>query len=348
MHISDEGLKLIKSFEGCHLTAYICPAGKLTIGYGHTKGVFLGMVITQTQADAFLRDDCTRAEANVISFNNKYSWTQNEFDALVSFAYNIGSINQLTANGTRSKDVIAKKILEYNKSGGKVLNGLVKRRKAEQDMFLGSGKGVTDTMRVLKFGMEGQDVRELQEALTLREYSLGKIDGDFGNKTKQAVIAFQKDAGLDQDGEYGPKTRKALEQIEVFSFKTDKNKQLSNNFKVKEFKCNDGSDKIIVDTDFIETKLQAIRDRFKASVTINSAYRTPTYNKKVGGTSNSYHVKGRAFDIVVKGYRPSEVAKYARSIGIKGVIEYNSFVHIDSRPKQYWARNNNGAITLVK
>lgn len=348
MHISDEGLKLIKSFEGCHLTAYICPAGKVTIGYGHTKGVFLGMVITQAQADAFLKDDCAKAEANVMSFDKKYSWTQNEFDALVSFAYNIGSINQLTANGTRSKDVIAKKILEYNKSGITVLNGLVKRRKAEQEMFLGSGKGVTDTMRTLKFGMEGQDVRELQEALTLREYSLGKVDGDFGNKTKQAVIAFQKDSGLVQDGEYGPKTRKALEQIEVFSFKTDKNKQLSNNFKVKEFRCNDGSDKIVVDTEFVETKLQDIRNHFKAAVTINSAYRTPTYNKKVGGASSSYHVKGRAFDIVVKGHKPSEVAKYARSIGIKGVIEYNSFVHIDSRPKQYWARNNNGVITLVK
>lgn len=203
-------------------------------------------------------------------------------------------------------------------------------------------------MRILKFGMNGQDVRELQEALILREYPLGNIDGDFGNKTKMAVIAFQKDAGLVQDGEVGPKTRKELEQIEVFSFKTDKNKLISNNFEVKEFKCNDGSDKIIIDTDFVKTKLQDIRNHFKSAVIINSAYRTPVYNKKVGGVSGSLHVKGRAFDIVVKGYGPSEVAKYARSIGIKGVIEYNSFVHIDSRSKQYWARDNNGKVTLVK
>ena len=80
-------------------------------------------------------------------------------------------------------------------------------------------------MRILKIGMEGQDVKELQEALILREYSLGKADGDFGNKTKLAVITFQKDAGITQDGEVGPNTRKALEQIEVFSFKTDKIKQ---------------------------------------------------------------------------------------------------------------------------
>lgn len=348
MKISDKGLELIKSFEGCHLTAYICPAGKLTIGYGHTKGVTPGMTITKAQAEDFLREDCTRFETHVISFDKKYSWSQNEFDALVSFAFNIGSINQLTANGTRTKDVIAKKILEYNKSGGRVLNGLAKRRQAEHELFLSSDKGVGKAMRTLKLGMEGQDVKELQEALTLREYSLGTIDGDFGNKTKNALMAFQKDAGLVQDGIFGPKTRAVLEQIQVFSFKNDKNDKISTNFKVGEFKCNDGSDKIVVDSIFIDTVLQKIRDHFKAAITINSAYRTPSYNKKVGGSSNSYHVKGRAFDIVVKGYKPSEVAKYARSIGVKGVIEYNTFVHVDSRPTKYWARNNNGKVTLVK
>lgn len=348
MKLSNDGLALIKSFEGCHLTAYKCPAGVWTIGYGHTKGIIPGMKITQVQADQFLREDCGAAESNVNKYNNKYLWTQNEFDALVSFAYNVGSINQLTANGTRDKATIAKKILEYNKGGGKVLNGLVRRRKAEQEMFLNSTEGVTTVMRTLKFGMEGQDVEKLQIALTLREYSLGKIDGDFGQKTKTAVIAFQKDAGLTQDGEFGPKTRKALEKIEVFSFKSDGGKSISSNFKVKEFKCNDGSDKIIVDTEFVKDVLQKIRTHFGSSVTINSAYRTPTYNKKVGGATSSYHVKGRAFDIVVKGHTPTEVAKYARSIGVKGVIEYNTFVHVDSRPKQYWARNNNGKVTLVK
>lgn len=350
MKLSNEGLNLIKSFEGCHLTAYKCPAGIWTIGYGHIKGVQSGMKITQSQADDYLREDCAKAEANVNSFNGKYSWTQNEFDALVSFAYNIGSINQLTANGTRSKDMIAKKILEYNKASGKVLNGLVRRRKAEQEMFMQSAKTETNNTadRTLKFGMKGADVKELQEALTLREYSLGKVDGDFGQKTYAAVIAFQKDAGLTQDGIVGLKTKKALENIKVFSFKSDKTKQITANFKVSEFKCNDGSDKIVVDTEFVENVLQNIRNHFKAAVTINSAYRTPTYNKKVGGASSSYHVKGRAFDIAVKGYKPSEVAKYARSIGVKGVIEYNTFVHIDSRPKQYWARDNNGKVTLVK
>ena len=348
MKISDKGLELIKSFEGCHLTAYVCPAGKLTIGYGHTKGVTKGMTITQEQADIFLREDCAKAEANVMKFNSKYSWNQNEFDALVSFAYNVGSINQLTANGTRTKAVIAKKILEYNKSGRKVLNGLVKRRKAEQELFLTPTKAQADKVTALKFGSKGQAVLVLQKKLAARGYTLGKIDGDFGQKTKTAVIAFQKDAGLVQDGIVGSKTQKALEKIKVFSLKSDGNTKISTNFKVKEFKCKDGSDSIVLDTEFVETKLQKIREHFKTAVTINSAYRTATYNRKVGGAANSFHTKGRAFDIVVKGRTPSEVAKYARSIGIKGVIQYNTFVHVDSRPKQYWARNNNGKVTVVK
>lgn len=347
MKISDKGLEIIKTFEGCHLTAYLCPAGKLTIGYGHTKGVYKGMTITKVQANTFLKEDCANAEKNVNSFNTKYSWTQNEFDALVSFAYNIGSINQLTANGTRSKEVIASKILEYNKSGGKVLSGLVKRRKAEHDLFVSGSKEV-NVVETLKLGSKGENVKELQDDLTIRGYSVGTIDGDFGQKTKSAVIAFQKDAGLTQDGIVGSKTKNALSKIKAFSLKLDGSKQISTNFKVKEFRCKDGSDRILIDTEFAESKLQNIRNHFKTSVIINSAYRTSTYNKKVGGATNSFHVKGRAFDIVVKGYTPSEVAKYARSIGIKGVIEYNTFVHIDSRPKQYWARNNNGKVTLVK
>ena len=348
MKVSDKGLKLIKSFEGCHLTAYICPAGKWTIGYGHTKGVRKGMTITQAQADSYLREDCAKAEKNVNSFNTKYSWTQNEFDALVSFAYNVGSINQLTANGTRTKEAIANKILEYNKSGGKVLLGLVKRRNAERELFIASTAGLSNTDAALKKGSKGQAVLDLQKDLIARNYTLDKADGDFGKKTHVAVMAFQKDAGLVQDGVVGTKTKNALKTIKVFSLKLDGNKKVSTNFKVKEFKCNDGSDSVIIDTNFVETKLQAIRNHFKTTVTINSAYRTPSYNKRIGGASSSYHVKGRAFDIVVKGHSPSEIAKYARSIGINGVIEYNTFVHIDSRPKKYWARDNNGKITLVK
>ena len=71
-----------------------------------------------------------------MKYDVRYNWNQNEFDALASFAFNIGSIDQLTANGSRSKSVISNKLLEYNKAGGKVYAGLTRRRKAERDLFL--------------------------------------------------------------------------------------------------------------------------------------------------------------------------------------------------------------------
>lgn len=136
--LSMTGLTLIKNFEGCRLTAYRCPAGVPTIGYGHTAGVKMGDVITQEQADYFLIVDTLGFQDAVNKLDPIYHFTQNEFDALVSFTYNCGkgNLTRLTAKGTRSKDVIAAKILEYNKAGGKVLNGLVRRRQAEHDLFL--------------------------------------------------------------------------------------------------------------------------------------------------------------------------------------------------------------------
>ena len=111
MRISENGLNLIKSFEGCRLTAYKCPAGVWTIGWGHTGGVKAGQKITQAEADQMLVSDMTAYESKVNKYS-KYNWNQNEFDALTSFAYNVGSIDQLTANGTRSRAEIAAKITQ--------------------------------------------------------------------------------------------------------------------------------------------------------------------------------------------------------------------------------------------
>lgn len=135
MTTSQNGIELITKWEGLKLTAYKCPAGVWTIGYGHTKGVKKGDTITKAQAIEYLKSDLKTAEKNVTKFS-KYNWSQNEFDALVSFAYNIGSINQLTANGTRTKAVIADKMLLYRKAGGKVLKGLENRRREERALFL--------------------------------------------------------------------------------------------------------------------------------------------------------------------------------------------------------------------
>ena len=112
MKTSQKGIDLIKNFEGCRLDAYKCPAGVWTIGYGHTGNVHKGMAITQEAAEAFLREDLVKFELKVGKYDSAYHWNQNEFDALVSFAYNIGGIDQLTDRGRRGREAIAEKILQ--------------------------------------------------------------------------------------------------------------------------------------------------------------------------------------------------------------------------------------------
>ncbi len=134
--INKSGLNLIKKYEGCKLTSYICPAGVLTIGYGHTgKDVKPNQTITKKKAINLLKKDLARFERHVQSYNYIYEWTDNEFSALVSFAFNIGNIDQLTAYGTRTRSQIRRALLKYVKANGKTLQGLVKRRKAELKLF---------------------------------------------------------------------------------------------------------------------------------------------------------------------------------------------------------------------
>ena len=135
--VSNTGLVLIKNFEGLRLSAYKCPAGVPTIGYGHTKNVKMGDVITPDIADFYLYEDLQSSVKAVNEYDKIYNFTQNEFDALVSFAFNCGkgNLTKLTGKGTRNKALIGQKILEYNKAGGKVLNGLVRRRQAEHDLY---------------------------------------------------------------------------------------------------------------------------------------------------------------------------------------------------------------------
>ena len=140
MNISQNGINLIKKFEGCVLQVYLDVVGVKTVGYGHTgadvNALPVGARISQEQADLLLKTDIAKFERNVNRYDSTYHWTQNEYDALVSFAYNIGSIDSLVNNGLRTKGIIADKILEYNKAGKKVISGLVERRKIERALFL--------------------------------------------------------------------------------------------------------------------------------------------------------------------------------------------------------------------
>lgn len=106
-------------------------------------------------------------------------------------------------------------------------------------------------------------------------------------------------------------------------------------FKASEFQCKDRTEELLVAQDLLNI-LEEIRKHFDTPVIINSGYRTPSWNSKVGGTPNSYHCKGMAADIVVKGKSSKEVAEYANSIMEKGgIIRYTNFTHIDVREKKY-------------
>lgn len=110
---------------------------------------------------------------------------------------------------------------------------------------------------------------------------------------------------------------------------------LSEHFKAKEFQCKDKTEGLLVASELIET-LEKIRNHFNAPVIINSGYRTPNWNNKIGGATNSYHCKGMAADIIVKGHSSQEVAKYTDSIMEQGgVIRYTNFTHIDVREERY-------------
>ena len=218
MKISTTGLNLIKSYEGCRLTAYkaVSTEKYYTIGYGHYGAdVKKSMKITQAQADAYLVADLEKFEDKVNKYQAKYNFNQNQFDALVSFAYNVGSIDQLTANGTRTIAQISAKIPEYCKSGGKVLSGLVKRRAAEKRLFntaVANSKPVV-AQPTIKNGSKGAQAKYLQLDLNYCINAGLAIDGNFGTKSVDALKKWQKANGLTADGAYGPKSYEIMKKL---------------------------------------------------------------------------------------------------------------------------------------
>lgn len=122
--------------------------------------------------------------------------------------------------------------------------------------------------------------------------------------------------------------------IQIWYMNADEGR-VSEHFKATEFQCKDKSKGLLIAQSLIDT-LENIRRHFNEPVHINSGYRTPKWNEKVGGTSNSYHCKGMAADIWVRNHNTAEVAKYANSIMENGgIIRYTNFVHIDVRETKY-------------
>lgn len=154
MKISQKGVDLIKKFEGCKLSAYRDIAGIPTIGVGHTKGVKMGMTITQAQADEYLRRDLATCEQTLNKLG--VNLTQNEFDALCSWIFNLGSgaFNSSTMKryivSNKGDEVITDQLIMWHNAGGRPLLGLKRRRVAEANMFLGKERYFVDASGNIK------------------------------------------------------------------------------------------------------------------------------------------------------------------------------------------------------
>lgn len=138
MKINQAGLDLIKRFESCKLEAYLCPAGKWTIGYGHTGDVKPGDKITQHQADVILEYDLDKFQLGVGLVAADAN--ENQFSAMVCLAFNIGlrafqGSRLLMKFQDGDYDGAAREFGKWTRAGGKVLAGLVKRRQAERELF---------------------------------------------------------------------------------------------------------------------------------------------------------------------------------------------------------------------
>ena len=139
MKASSKALELIKQFEGLRLKAYLCPGGVWTIGYGHTAGVKPGMVISEAQAEEYLTADLIASEKYLN--NLRLAINQNQFDALISFIYNVGTGNFSRSTLLRKvranpqDNSIMDEFLRWVYSKGRVLPGLQRRRLAEMKLY---------------------------------------------------------------------------------------------------------------------------------------------------------------------------------------------------------------------
>lgn len=216
--IGQAGLALIKQFEGCRLIAYQCSAGVWTIGYGHTVGVYKGMKITQKKAEAYLLQDVAKLEKYInnpsyVPFTAQLN--QNQFDALVSFAFNLGQGNVKKLCTGRTMNQIPSAMQRYCRAAGKTLPGLQRRRKAEAALYnkrVKSCNGVTTTtvketedynMNTIKKGSKGNAVKVWQIIIGTT------ADGNFGSGTESMTKTWQKNHGLTADGIVGKNSWKA-------------------------------------------------------------------------------------------------------------------------------------------
>ena len=195
-------------------------------------------------------------------------------------------------------------------------------------------------------------IKQRQHLLAYLGYYVGAIDGKWGQLSRVACTAFQKDfGGIAVDGSAGSETQKALKHAVAYGMPEKKKEEPIESgdfwdgikyFDRDEFKCKCGKhcNGFPVEPDEqLVNLLERIRKHFGVPVTVNSGIRCKTHNSNVGGVSGSQHLKGTAADISVKGVDPAKVAAYAETLlpGTGGIGIYKNFVHVDVRKtKSRW------------
>lgn len=187
MQTSKNGVQFIAQFEGCHLYAYPDSGGIWTIGYGHTTGVTPTMKITMQQALLYLAEDISNKEKYVNKYNNIYHFTQDQFDALVSFCYNAGqgNLNKLLDNGNKPLEIVKLDLpTTCIKAKGTVLKGLIRRRKAESELMGDCKKDLDLVVHEVMVGMWGNG-EDRKRKLTDAGYDYKHIQEEINKKLKK-------------------------------------------------------------------------------------------------------------------------------------------------------------------
>ena len=295
--LSKNGAQFIATFEGFRSDLYDDPAGHCTIGCGHlvhhgrcdgSEPAEFRRGITRERALELLLEDAAHA-ADAVNGSVEVALDQNQFDALVSFVFNVGAgafadSTLLRKLNEGRYDAVPKELDRWVKAGGKTLEGLVRRRKAEGELFLEGGLPAPDR--------EEMTTREVQQALKKLGWPL-RVDGAWGRETFAAVKDFQRGFAywrLLVDGAAGVKTQEALRKS------VRQGCTCSPNFAFREFKST-GDGWIKVSRELVRG-LEEYRELVGGPVSVISGYRDPQRNASIPGASrNSQHLYGNAADI---------------------------------------------------
>lgn len=351
MRVSLTGAWLIKSSEGVRLEAYQDSAGVWTIGYGHTAYVKPGQVIAAAEAETLLAEDLKNFEVGV-SRLVKVPLNQNQFDALVSFAFNLGlgalsSSNLLRLLNSGFYEKAAEEFGRWVYVGDQKLPGLVARREKEKQLFLKPGETAppsqsassgTDAPALPKPSPQGAQ-KPLWKIISPPDNWRNPVE--FPGEALDAMKALCDRNGVKRNvnGEqrkfYAGTVATAPAMVG----------QLTEHFSLAEFACKDGTavpDHLIPNARKVAGVLEKLREKLGGvRLVINSAYRTPAHNSRVGGEPNSYHLTAEAADIwspdleekVGTRAMVAAIIAAARSLSeVHGLgVNYTDFVHVDVR-----------------